>query len=238
MPADPDGENGRSRADALRWGGAAAVAYGIGMTAVAVVIGVVVRATVPTPAELLADVTDARALWVPTQALLAILQVLLVPVAIAVHLVLGGRDHPTVTAALAFFGLAGVAYVASGVFHGVLGVHLARPGAGDGAGAAVLVAETELVHAFGDTWWFVGVAATALATALLVGPIRRSPALPAGLATVGLAAVVLDAVQLLWFFLPAAGTAGPLGAILHAVWFCWLGVRLRSLAVEPVPIRP
>jgi hypothetical protein len=231
MPAEAD--RSAVAGDALRWGGSAAVAYGVGMTAVAVVIGVVVRATVPTPAELLADVTDTRALWVASQALLAVLQGLLVPVAIALYLVLGGRDRPGVAAAIAFFGLAGLAYMVSGVFHGVLGAHLARPGAGDGAGAAVVVAETELVHALGDTWWFVAVAATAAATALLVGPIRRSPDLPGGLATVGVAAVVLDAVQLLWFFVPAAGAAGPFGAVVHAVWFGWLGLRLRALALQP-----
>jgi hypothetical protein len=132
------------------------------------------------------------------------------------------------------FGLAAVSFVASGVFHGVLGVHLVHRGGAAGAPLDVVLAEVELVHAFGDTFWFAGIAGLALATVVLVGPIRRCAPLPNGLATLGLVAVVLDALQLLWFFVPDVGAAGAAGAVLHAAWFVWLGIRLRSGKVSAI----
>jgi hypothetical protein len=207
----------------FRWAGPASVLYGAGLLFVVVVIGVVVAGAVPVPAELLADVTRRRSLWVVSQAVLAIQQVLLVPVVVGLAVVLGPAQRQVSMVAAGLFGLAAMSFVCSGVIHGVLGVHLVHQGREVDAPMEVVLAEVELVHAMGDTFWFAGIAGLALATAVLAAPIRRSGRLPAGLATLGLVAVAFDALQLLWFFVPALGVAGALGAVLHSAWFAWLG---------------
>jgi hypothetical protein len=204
--------------------GLAAMAYGVGFAIVIVVIGVVVGGSVPDPAELLADVTRYRSAWVAAQALLAAQQALLVPIVIGLFRIFEVSERSTLVAASAYLGVAGIAFLASGVFHGVLGVHLATK-TGD-----LAVAETELVHAFGDTFWFAGIGALAVATVILTGPVRRSPHLPSGLAVLGVVAVVLDGLALLWFFVPAIGVAGAVGDLAHAAWFVWLGARLRAVS--------
>jgi hypothetical protein len=216
---------------ARRLGGWSAVAYGLALVVVVVVVGVVLAGAVPDPAELLADVTRRRELWVASQALLAMAQALLVPVVVALVVVLGPAERLAVGTVAGFLGLAATSFVASGVFHGVLGVHLVHKAGVAGAPIDVVLAEVELVHAFGDTFWFAGIAGLALATVAATGPIRRSPGLPGGLAVLGLAAVTLDLVQLLWFFVPEIGAAGAVGAVLHAAWFVWLGTTLARAAM-------
>ena len=84
---------------------------------------------------------------------------------------------PTTIAADAVRGLlamAGGALVASGVFHGVLGAHLASK-VTSGPLDPDLVRLAELVHAVGDTFWFVGVGALTATTAIVVTSQSRAP---------------------------------------------------------------
>jgi hypothetical protein len=209
------------------WAGLAAIAYGAGFALVVVIVGVVVGGAVPDPAALLADVTRHQGAWVASQVVLAAQQVLLVPIVIGLLFRFEGGERTTVAAGAAFLGVAGIAFLASGVIHGALGAHLG------GRTGSVAIAETELVHAIGDTFWFAGIGGLALAVLVLAGPIRRSPHLPSGLAALGVVAAVCDGLALLWFFVPDIGFAGALGDVLHAAWFVWLGGALLARPVAP-----
>jgi hypothetical protein len=200
--------------------GAATIAYGVVWLAVAGLIAVVIRLQVPTPAELLRDVADDPAVWIGANALLIVQQVLLVLVVPALSREVG----TTTVAADAVRGLlamAGGALVASGVFHGVLGAHLASkvtPAPLD----PDLVRLGELVHAVGDTFWFVGVGALTATTAIVVTAQWRAPH-GRGLAATGAAAVACNLLQFGWFVDHFFGVFAAPGTLLQAAWFAGTG---------------
>jgi hypothetical protein len=206
--------------------GAATIAYGVLWLVVAGLIAIVIRLQVPNPAELLRDVAANPVVWIGANALLIAQQVLLVLVVPALSRLVG----PTTIAADAVRGLlamAGGALVASGVFHGVLGAHLASK-VTSGTLDPDLVRLGELVHAVGDTFWFVGVGALTATTAIVVTAQWRAPR-GRGLALVGGAAVACNLLQLGWFADHFFGVfAGP-GTLLQAGWFVGVGVpHLRT----------
>ena len=177
----------------------ALVAYGGIWLVVPGFIAIVIRLQVPDPAELLRDVADRRALWIGANVLLIAQQALLTVAAPAVgRLVDGGRGDAAGSAVRGLFAIAGGAFIASGVFHGVLGAHLASPDkVTTGPLDPALVRDVELVHALGDTWWFVGIGALTALTALTSavwwgGPLRR-------IAWLGAATVAVGLLQFGWF---------------------------------------
>lgn len=217
--------NGDRRA---QWEGAALIAYGVVWLTVAGLIAVVIRLEVPDPEELLRDVADRRALWIGANALLIVQQVLLVLVIPALARVVG----PGTVAADAVRGLlalAGGAFVASGVIHGVLGAHLADK-VTSGPLDSDLVLSTELVHALADTFWFVGVGALTATTAVVAAAQWRHSGGQRTLAAIGAGAVACNLLQFGWFADHVFGVfAGP-GALLQTLWLAGTGRGLRSPA--------
>ena len=200
------------------------IAYGACWLVVPGFIAVVIRLQVPNPPELLRDVAANRALWIGANALLIAQQALL---AVAVP-GLGRLVHGAAGDAVrGLFAIAGGALIASGVFHGVLGAHLASkvtPAPLD----ADLVLSAELVHALGDTCWFVGIGAVAAATAVTsmawwhrAAPLRR-------LAHLGIAAVAVGLVQYGWFVDHVFGVFAAPGALLQAAWFVMVGAATAA----------
>lgn len=205
-----------------RIGGSALIAYGIVWLAVAGSIAVVVRLQTPTPAELLRDVADRPALWIGANAALIAQQALLtVATPALVSLLRIGRPASDALRGLAI--LAGGALVASGVLHGVFGAHLATK-ITDGQIDPSVVLEAELVHALGDTCWFVGVAALAAVTAIGAWSQRRVPGRGRWLGATGALAVACNLLQFGWFADHVFGVfAGP-GTLLQAAWLAGTGL--------------
>jgi hypothetical protein len=219
-----------TRADLERAG---TVAYAVLWLVVAGLVAVVVRMQVPTPAELLRDVAARPAVWIGANVVLIVQQVLLV-VVVPLMVRVVGAGTVAADAVRGLLVLAGGALVASGVFHGVLGAHLASK-VTSGPLHADLVRLAELVHALGDTCWFIGVAALIAVTAVAVGP--QWVASPAGrrLAVVGVVGVVCNVLQFGWFFDHAFGVfAGP-GTLLQSVWIAGTGLVWGT---RPDPGRP
>jgi len=201
--------------------GVAIVAVGVLWLVVAGLIAVVIRMQVPNPTELLRDVADRRAVWIASNVVL-IVQAAALATGSTRLARLGGPGGPAVRGVL---GIAAGALVGSGVVHGVLGAHLASKVTPAPLGET-LVLDTELTHAIGDTFWFVGVGALVAATALVTLERGRSDR---WLAWVGAGAVVFNLLQFGWFFDHVFGLfAGP-GTALQAGWFVLVGVAvLRS----------
>ncbi len=198
--------------------GVALICVGFAWLAVAGMVAVVIRMQVPTPAELLRDVAGQRALWIAASVVLIVQQVAL----IAGAPVLTPLVIPSAAGLLrGLLAVVAGALIASGVFHGVFGAHLASK-VTDGPLPESLILDAELVHALADTCWFVGVGAMTAATALVsVATWGGRPVL----ARVGAAAVVANVLQFGWFFDHAFGLfAGP-GTALQAIWFVIAGWR-------------
>lgn len=201
--------------------GAGLVGYGVLWLVVAGLIAVVIRLQVPTPEELLRDVAARPAIWIGANVVLICQQVLLVVVIPALSRLVGQATvaADTVRGLLA---LAGGALVASGIFHGVLGAHLASkvtPAPLD----TDLVRLAELVHALGDTCWFVGVGALTAATAAVVIMQWRQSDRPRSLAVIGVAAVTCNLLQFGWFADHAFGVFAAPGTVLQAGWIVGAG---------------
>jgi len=201
---------------------AALVGYGALWLMVAGLIAVVIRLQVPTPSELLRDVAARPALWIGANAVLIVQQILLVFVAPPLRRVVGA---PTAAADMVqgLLLLVGGALVASGVFHGVLGAHLAS----EVTAAPLdpdLVRLTELTHALGDTCWFIGVGALSAATALVVASLWRQPDGARWLVAVGAVAVGCNLLQFGWFADHAFGAFAAPGTLLQAGWLAGAGL--------------
>lgn len=198
--------------------GAALVVVGVLWLVVAGMIAIVIRMQVPSPAELLRDVDGQRALWIASNVVLITQQAALATGASRVARSAG----PGASAVRGLLGIAGGALVASGVVHGVFGAHLASKVTPAPLGEA-LVLDAELSHAIADTFWFVGVGALVVTTALVTLVRGRSNRL---LAWVGAGAVVFNLLQFGWFFDHFFGVfAGP-GTLLQAAWFGLVGLAV------------
>ena len=212
--------------------GAALVAVAVGWLTVAGMIAIVIRMQVPTPVELLRDVAGQRALWISANVVLIVQQAVLI---VGVPLLLGLVGPAAAPLLRGLVAIAEGALVASGVFHGVFGAHLASK-VTDAPLAEAVALDAELVHALGDTCWFVGVGALTAATALVSIAVRRRHVLFAG---VGLASVVFNLLQFGWFFDHVFGVfAGP-GTALQAAWFGIAGLvgsRVIDGRVGPIDV--
>lgn len=215
---------------------AALVAYGMAWLGVAGFIAIVIRLRVPDPEELLRDVAARRGVWITANVVLIAQQALLT---------VGGpwlvrsvrRLSPVAADAVGgFLAIAAGALVASGVFHGVLGAHLAdqvTPGPLD----PDLVRTATTIHALGDTTWFVGVGALAAVTAICTvvwwpGTARRAVAI------VGAATVVCVVAQFGWFVDHVFGVFAAPGTLLQAAWFVMIGTTAADRPPVPAAVAP
>ena len=201
----------------------ALVAYGACWLLIAGLIAVVVRLQVPDAEELLRDVARRRAVWIGANALLIAMQVLLTVAAPWLSRAVRRRDAVAADATLGLLAIAGGALIASGVFHGVLGAHLADQVTAGPLDAA-LVRDASVVHALGDTSWFVGLGALAAATAVCSAVWWRAPARAARrVARLGAVAVVCGLLQYGWFFDHAFGLFAAPGTLHQAAWLIAVG---------------
>lgn len=223
----------------------ALIGVGILWLAVAGLIAVAIRLGVPTPAELLRDVADRRAIWIAANVVLIVQQAALAlaaPALIGVseHVISADRhDRPgrrgvvgelatgeTATSALTgMLLIGGGAFVASGVVHGVFGAHLASKVTPEPI-APDLVTDAELLHALGDTFWFVGVGAMLAVTSIVslglwVGDERGGH--DRLVALLGAGAVIANLLQFGWFVDHVFGVFAAPGTLLQAAWFAMLG---------------
>jgi hypothetical protein len=203
--------------------GYALIAYGVCWLAVAGFVAIVIRLQVPDPQELLRDVAGNRVTWIGANALLIAMQALLTVGAPRLGRSIARRSAVAADAARGLLAIAAGALVASGVFHGVLGAHLAdqvTPGRLD----PDLVRAATVLHALGDTSWFVGVGALLATTAVCSLAWWRSPVrVERRLAWLGTVAVACGLLQFGWFADHAFGLfAGP-GTLLQAAWFVAVG---------------
>lgn len=192
----------------------AALLVGVAWLAIAMFVGVTIRYQVPNPAELLANVADRPVPWMASNVLL-----ILLPLALAlscpllVDLAGGGSTGGDLIGPLAALGGGALAF--SGIAHGVFGAHLAARFR-DGDALADLVHLAEVVHALGDTGWFVGVGALMAITTLATWGARRR--LPRWVVVAGAGSVLSNALQFGWFADHVFGIfAGP-GTALQALW--------------------
>lgn len=197
----------------------AAVVVGVAWLAIAMFVGVTIRYQVPNPAELLAEVADRPVPWMVSNVLLIVLPL---PLALACPLLAelagalpGGRGTIGGDLVAPLAALGGGALAFSGIAHGVFGAHLAARFR-DGDPLADLVHLAEVVHAFGDTGWFVGVGALMAITALATWGARRR--LPSWVVAAGAGSVLANALQFGWFADHVFGVfAGP-GTALQSLW--------------------
>lgn len=202
----------------------AAAVVGVAWLAIAMFVGVTIRYQVPNPAELLANVAERPVPWMVSNVLLIVLPL---PLAIAAPVFAAsgpaaGPDRDLGAAlVMPLVALGGGALAFSGIAHGVFGAHLAARYR-DGDPLDSLVHLAEVVHALGDTGWFVGVGALMAITALTTWRGRRI--LPRWAVAAGAGSVVANALQFGWFADHLFGVfAGP-GTALQSVWLV-AGVR-------------
>ena len=211
---------------ALRGWAAAGVLLGVGWLVVGAAIGFVVGFGVPSPAELLIDVHDARALWVAAMGLQTGQQLLLVPFGLALVVRLAPIDGLQI-GAVGALALSAVFFGVSGIVHGVFGVHQAVDTSEIDALTASQIDLATVTHAIADTSYFAGIIATAIATWLLCRRMAMDGAETRHLVGLGHAAVVCHALQFGWFFVPAMGGFGAAGGLLQGLWFIvvarWVG---------------
>lgn len=192
----------------------AAVVVGVAWLAIALFVGVTIRYRVPNPAELLADVAARPVPWMASNVLLILLPLALaVACPLLVGLTAAGSTAGVLIGPLAALGGGALAF--SGIAHGVFGAHLAARFR-DGDALADLVYPAEVVHALGDTGWFVGVGAMMAITALATWAPRGR--LPGWVIATGAASVLANALQFGWFADHVFGVfAGP-GTALQSLW--------------------
>lgn len=189
-------------------------------------VAIVIRLQVPDPSELLRDVADRRAVWIASSVLLISMQALLTVGGPWLAGAVRPRAPGGALAADAARGLLAMtagAFVASGVFHGVLGAHLADQVTA-GPLDRDLVRVTTVVHALGDTSWFVGLGALTTVTAVCSAQWWRAPE-PSRrrLARLGALAVGCGLLQYGWFVDHAFGLFAAPGTLLQATWLAAVG---------------
>jgi hypothetical protein len=198
-------------------------AFGVAWLAIAGLIAIVLRLQVPTPAELLADVSERPATWIAANVVLIV-----TPLTFAVivpELSRRAGPGPAGQLVVALLLVTGGALVASGVFHGVFGAHLAAR-FDDDPQPVGLVEAAEVVHAIGDTWWFVGVGGLTATTALVCAVDARVRRRPQVVIWIGVAAVLCNLAQFGWFADHFFGVFAAPGTLLQAGWFVAIAVTL------------
>lgn len=198
-----------------RRGRVATVVVGVAWLAIALFVGVTIRFQVPNPAELLERVADRPVPWMASNVLLILLPLAL---ALTVPLLAELAGDPGLGGDLvrALVALGGGALAFSGITHGVFGAHLAARYR-DGDPLTALVHLAEVVHALGDTGWFVGVGALMAITTL--GTWGARTRVRRLVTFVGAGSVLANGLQFGWFADHLFGVfAGP-GTALQALWF-------------------
>ena len=197
--------------------------FGVAWLVIAGLIAIVLRLQVPNPAELLADVSERPATWIAANVVLIV-----TPLTFAVIVPeLSRRAGPGSAAQLvaALLLITGGALVASGVFNGVFGAHLAAR-FDDRPQPVGLVEAAEVVHAVGDTWWFVGVGGLPATTALVCAVDVRLRRGPAVVIWIGVASVLCNLAQFGWFADHFFGVFAAPGTLLQAAWFLAIATTL------------
>jgi hypothetical protein len=214
-----------------RW---ALALYGVTTLVVGGLVAIVIEFQVPNPEELLRDVADRRPMWMAANALLIVQQVLLTVAAPALARTVRSRSVVAADAVLGLLMVAAGAFIASGTFHGVLGAHLA-PEVTTGPLDPDLVRSAEVLHALGDTTWFIGLGAVTATTAVCAVVWWRAD--DRGLrwrARLGVAAVIVGCLQYGWFVAHVLGLFAVPGALLQALWF--VAVAASTTGQPPAPV--
>jgi hypothetical protein len=220
----------RDDARLRRAAGAAAIAYGIASLVAATLEAVVLDFSIVSPAGLVSDVATLQAPWVIAQALIILAQPLLTLVVLGFWALASRGPRVALILGTVQLGLSGLLFVMSGVFHGVFGWHvgaLEQIGTDDPDAAERLA---EILHALGDTTFYIAIAATATAMLAWLPVMRRSDVLPVGLWRLAIVAVVFQTVEFGYFLLPGLALTAPVGIASQAAWYVWLGRRLRRAA--------
>jgi hypothetical protein len=202
------------------------VAFGVAWLATAGLIAVVVRLQVPTPAELLDDVAASPVPWIAANVLLIVAPLTFSVIGPTLANRVGTGAAPPLTTVLLLLG--GTAMAASGVFHGVFGAHLAAR-VDDEPAPAGLVEAAEVVHAVGDTWWFVAVGALMALTAAVCARDAAHDRVQHRVSIwIGALSVLANLAQFGWFVDHAFGVfAGP-GTALQAAWFVAIAAEIGA----------
>ena len=214
-----------------RW---ALALYGFTFLVVGGLVATVIRFRVPNPEELLHDVADRRPLWIVANALLIVQQVLLTVAAPALGRLVAARSAVAADAVRGLLAIAAGAFIASGTFHAVLGAHLASQ-VSAGPLDPDLVRSAEVLHALGDTTWFLGLGALTATTAVCaVVWWRADDRGTRWRARLGAAAVVVGCLQYGWFVAHVLGLFAAPGALLQALWF--VAVAASTTGQPPAPV--
>ncbi len=147
---------------------------------------------------------------------------------------MGFRSAVAADAVRGLAAIAAGAFIASGTFHAVLGAHLASE-VTSGPLDPDLVRSARVLHALGDTTWFIGLGAVTAMTAVCAAVwwradhrgVRR-------LARLGAVAVVVGCLQYGWFFAHVLGLFAAPGALLQALWF--VAVAASTTGQPPAPV--
>jgi hypothetical protein len=208
--------------------------YGVSILLVGGLVAIVIGGRVSAPAQLLRDVADRRGLWIAANVLLIVQQALLTVGAPALGRVVATSSRVAADAVSGLLGIAAVSFIASGTFHAVLGAHLASEVTG-GPVDPGLVRSATVVHALGDTTWFIGLAALTTATAVCsIVWWRADDATARFRARLGAAAVLVGLLQYGWFVAHVFGLFAVPGALLQAAWFVSVGATTTGQPPAPV----
>jgi len=211
----------------IKAAGTAAIAYAAASLLAATLEAIVLDFSIVSPADLVSDVATLQVPWVVAQVLLILQQPLLTVIVLGFWA--AGSRGPRVgliigTVQLAFSGLL---FVISGIFPGVFGWHVAALQQLGGADRSDAERLAEIVHALGDTTFYIAIAATATAMIAWLPVMRRSPQLPTGLRRLAIAAVIFQLVEFGYFLIPGLALTAPVGIACQAAWYVWLGRILR-----------
>jgi hypothetical protein len=208
--------------------------YGVSILVVGGLVAIVIGGRVEPPAELLHDVAFRRGMWIAANVLLIAQQSLLTVGAPALARVVAVSGRVAADAVGGLLGIAAGAFIASGAFHAVLGAHLASD-VTSGPLDPGLVRSATVVHALGDTTWFIGLAALTATTAVCsVVWWRADDGATRFRARLGAAAVLVGLLQYGWFVAHVFGLFAAPGALLQAAWFVSVGAATTGQPPAPV----
>jgi hypothetical protein len=214
---------------AAQW---ALTVYGLTILVVGGLIAIVIGGRVSPPAQLLRDVADHRGLWIAANVLLIVQQPLLVLGAPALARVVATSSRLAADAVGGLLAIAAGSFIASGTLHAVLGAHLA-PEVTAGPLDPGLVRSATVVHALGDTTWFIGLAALTATTAVCSLAWWRGDRAARVRARFGAAVVVVGLLQYGWFVAHVLGLFAVPGALLQAAWFVMAGAATAGQPPAP-----
>jgi hypothetical protein len=179
-------------------------------------------------------VATHRATWIAANVVLIVQQAALTVGAPALARLIGPASRVAADAVCGLLAIAAGALIASGTAHAVLGAHLASEV------TAVpldpdLVRAAKVLHALGDSAWFIGLAAITAATGVCSAVWWRAADRAARFrARLGAAAVVAGLLQYGWFVFHVFGFFAAPAALLQAAWFVAIGAATTGQPPAPV----